>query len=202
MSAKLQEITERIYKEGVEKAQQEAAEIIQAARTEADRVVAEARAEAERNLTRAGQEVELLRTKTIAEVRAASEQLVTSLKQRVVDLVSRAAFRAPVGKALDDATFLRELILQAVSRWDPASSGLSLELPGESREKLESFLGGALKEALTAGCRVSFEGRFEQGFTIGPRDGSFVVSFTDRDFVALLQGFVKSRTREILFPEG
>lgn len=202
MSSKLQELTERIYKEGVEKAQQEAATILETARTEADRVLAEARTEAEHSLAKAREDAEFLRTKTIAEVRAACEQLVTSLKQRVADLVSRAAFSGPVSDALGDAAFIRELLLQTVSRWDPSSPGLTVELPEESRQGLEAFIKPAIQKALTAGCQVSFEGRFERGFTIGPKDGSFAVSFTDRDFVALFQTFVKARTREILFPEG
>jgi V/A-type H+-transporting ATPase subunit E len=202
MSSKLQELTERIYKEGVEKGQQEAATILEAARAEAERVLTEARAEAERIATKSREDAEFLRTKTIAEVRAASEQLVAGLKQRVVDLVSRTAFAAPVKEALSDPAFLRQLILQTISRWNPDTPGLALVLPEESRQELETYLGAAVRDGLAAGCRVSYEGRFEQGFTIGPKDGSFAVSFTDRDFVALFQTFVKARTREILFPEG
>lgn len=53
MNAKLQELTEKIYQEGVQKGQTEAEKIIADARLEAKKIISEATSEAERQLTEA-----------------------------------------------------------------------------------------------------------------------------------------------------
>ena len=50
MDSKLQELTDKIYTEGVEKGKEEAAKIVEKANAEAKAIVAKAKAEAEKQL--------------------------------------------------------------------------------------------------------------------------------------------------------
>jgi len=49
---------------------------------------------------------------------------------------------------------------------------------------------------------LKFDTRMDNGFKIGPKDKSFILSFTEKDFTQFLQSFLKVKTKEILFPKG
>ena len=58
MQDKLQELTDRLYNEGLSKGKQEGEELLQKAHAEADHIVADAKAEAERIIAQANKEAE------------------------------------------------------------------------------------------------------------------------------------------------
>jgi V/A-type H+/Na+-transporting ATPase subunit E len=57
-----------------------------------------------------------------------------------------------------------------------------------------------LKNILESGVELKFQSRMDGGFKIGPKDNSFVLSFSDRDFNQFFQSFLRPRAKEILFP--
>ena len=63
MQNKLQELTDKLYKEGLSKGKQEGEEILAKAKVQADEIVAKAQAEAANILAAANKEAEDLKTK-------------------------------------------------------------------------------------------------------------------------------------------
>jgi V/A-type H+-transporting ATPase subunit E len=202
MESKLQELTSKIYLEGVERAKTEGKDILDRARDEAAQIVANAKAEAERIVTAARNETDQLRARVMSEVKMAGNQAIAALKQEITNLVSQAAFAAGTKASFNDTQFVQDLIKEIVGQWAGGKAGadLNLILPEKSRTEMQKFFGAKTQEMLTKGLAISFDGRFENGFRIGPKDNSFVLSFTDKDFISLFQGYLKTRTREILFP--
>ena len=202
MESKLQELTSKIYQEGVERAKNEGKDIVDRAREDAAQILASAKADAERIVSTAHAEADQLRARVQSEVKMAGGQAVSALKQEITNLVSQAAFAGGTKAAFNDVQFVQDLIKEIVGQWanGKAGSDLNLILPEKTKAEMQKFFGAKSQELLTKGLAITFDGRFDNGFRIGPKDNSFVLSFSDKDFISLFQGYLKTRTREILFP--
>lgn len=205
MEARLEVLTQRLYEQGVERGRSDASDLVARARAEASEIVSKAREEAKSIVEAARKESDEARKRSSAEITIAGQQAVSALKQEVVFLMSRSSLRDDVEKVLDEpATFLD--IVKEVVRSSLAGGlttrDLIVQFPERARKTLENIAAAHMKEQLDAGLQLNFEGRFAHGFTIGPKNGDYQVSFTDADFLQFFQGYLKARTRDILFPEA
>ena len=77
-----------------------------------------------------------------------------------------------------------------------------LDAVGEEFEEsadLESFVSGELAKVLKGGVEASFSKKIAGGFTIGPKDGGYFISFTEETFNALISEYLRPATKKILF---
>jgi V/A-type H+/Na+-transporting ATPase subunit E len=202
MEEKLQELTNKIYTEGVEKARKEAEEILAKAREEADRMLAEARHETERLRERAKEEAEELRRNTTSELQLSARQAVSGLKQQIAGLVTTQLLSKPVREAVSDKDFLKRIIETAIKNWNPAGDGspdLRLLLPEKERETAGKYFESHAKELLQGGLHVAYDDRLSDGFRIGPADGSFVISFTAEDFERFFRTYLRPQVDQLLY---
>ena len=134
----------------------------------------------------------------------AGEQALSALRQEVVYLLSRSTLKADIDKVLDDSVSLMEVVKQAVQTTltKTGNTDVQVTFSAEARTKLDAIAASHLKDLLNKGLEVRFDGRFERGFRIGPKDGDYQVSFTDADFLVFFQGYLKARTREVPLPGG
>ena len=203
MSQKLQELTEKLYREGVEKARAEAETIIEAAERKRREIIEEAEREARQLVEKGRKEAEQLYSKGESELKLAARQASNALKQSIVALLSHSVLSEGIGDTLGDKDFIKTLIESLISRWtgDGQSLDFELVLPEEKKEELEGYLKSRLAAHLERGLEIVFEDRFKSGFRILAGDGSYMLSFTERDFEQYFQSFVKERTRALLFAE-
>ena len=202
MDSKLQELTKKIYKEGVQKAQTEADSIINDANDKAEKIIKDARKEAEAIKIKAKNDAEQLRSKIESEIKLAGNQAISSIKQEIIEIISSKALSSNVKGSLKDEDFIKKMISEIIGKWDPKSKSLDLNviLPEKSKKSLLDYFNKKAKNILDSGVELKFENRMEEGFKIGPKDGSFILSFTDKDFERFFQSFLKPKTKEILFP--
>ena len=73
--------------------------------------------------------------------------------------------------------------------------------PETLKGELEPFIKGELAGALKGGISASFSKKVSGGFNIGPKDGSYFISFTDETFRSLIGEYLRPATRKILFGE-
>ena len=95
MDAKIQELTEKIYNEGVERGQTEAQRLIAEAETKAKTIEADAQARAAALIADAERRAKELKENTQSELRLYSAQLVDSLRSSIADQIpssSRASW--------------------------------------------------------------------------------------------------------------
>ena len=76
---------------------------------------------------------------------------------------------------------------------------LALVLPEALKADLEPFATKELAGILGAGVKASFSKKVAGGFTIGPKDGGYFISFTDETFNALISEYLRPATKKILF---
>ncbi len=199
MENKIQELTQKIYVEGVEKAKKEAQEIIEKAEQEKNSIINNAKKEADSIINNAKREAEQLKNKVLSEIKMISNQSIATLKQEITTLLSKLVISDSINKSFNDLEFIQNLIKEMISKWDNSSSQLTL--PEKYKKELDDFLKNKLKEYLDKGLEIKFENRMSNGFKIGPKDKSFILSFTDADFIEFFQSFLKQKTKEILFGE-
>ena len=202
MQDKLQELTDRLYEEGLSKGRQEAEQLLARARKEAQEIVAKARDEAA--AIQAAAEKKAAETQTMVEgdLKMASIQAVSALKQQVETMVVTQSVSRPVGAALSDGKFVRELIATVVKAFDAANpDGVDLEvlLPGGVRNTLEEAFDNEVIRNLSSGLEAKGVKGLANGFRIGPKDGGYRISFTADDFTDLIATYLRPATRKILF---
>jgi V/A-type H+-transporting ATPase subunit E len=200
MADKLQELTERIYQEGVGKSKEEAEKILSNARKQAEDILKKAEADASVMRKAAEDSAEELRKNVQSEVKLASQQMLSAVKQKVVDLVVGKLVDAPMKEAWNRADFLKQMILAAVERWEPRND-LSIELPAALHDELDTFFKKEGKSLLDAGITVQFDERLKSGFRLGPADGGYKVSFTDADFAEFFKTYLRPKAVRILYGE-
>jgi V/A-type H+-transporting ATPase subunit E len=204
MESRLESLTKKIYEQGVERGREDARTIVEKAHVEAAAIVAKAKTEADDAIRAAREEALGQKNRALAEIRIAGEQALSALRQEVVYLLSRSTLKADIDKVLDDPKSLLDVVKQAVQATiaRTGTSDVEIAFSTEARGKLESIATTHLKDLLNKGLEIRFDGRFERGFRVGPRNGDYQVSFTDSDFLVFFQSYLKARTREILFPDA
>ena len=200
MQNKLQELTDKLYNEGLSKGKQEGEEILAKAKVQAEDIIAKAKAEAAAIINAAQKEADDLKTKVQGDLKMAAAQSVAATKQDIETLVVAKMTEAQTAKALTSAEFVKEIITAVAKRFskdEPVE--LEIVLPETLKKELEPFVANELAKVLEAGVTASFSKKVAGGFTIGPKDGSYFISFTNDTFNALISEYLRPATKKILF---
>ena len=186
---KLQELTQKLYNEGLSKGKEEG-----------EAILAQAKAQAEDIVKKAQKEAADYKVKVEGDVKMASSQALQATKAAIEQIIVAKAVDAPVKEALSQADFLKGIITAVAQRFSAQeSTDLALVLPEQLQKELEPFLKGALAQTLGKGVEASFSKKLNGGFKIGPKDGSYFISFTDEAFQQLIGDYLRPGTKKILF---
>ena len=202
MQNKLQELTDKLYNEGLSKGKKEAEDLKAAAVKESDRIIADARKEAEKIVADARKEAEELRTRVENDIRMASSQAISSVRQRIENIIISKAVSADVKKSLEDPELIRSLLTTVAGAFnaaDAAPAGLEAVLPASMQESLQAWFGNNATEAMNKGIDVTFSKQIQGGFKIGPKDGGYMISFAEGDFENILTEYLRPTARKLLF---
>lgn len=202
MQKKLQELTDKIYREGVDKANKEAEKIVSEAKKEADAVLSKAKKEAESILEKAEKEAEDRKKNSLNELKLSARQAVSDLKQEITDLIQAKSIEPETKNAFKEAAFTKDIIQTIVKNWDPQSDesvDLNVLLPENKQKEFEAYFKDKAKDLLNKGLEVRFDDKVKGGFNIGPKDGSYIVSFSDSDFGHFFKRYMRPKLIEMLF---
>ena len=197
---KLQELTQKLYDEGLAKGKQEGEAVLQKAVEEAGSIVKKAQEEAEAILAKARKEADDFKVKVEGDVKMASMQALQATRADIENLVIAKAVNEPVAKALSSEEYIKGIITavaQKFSAEEPAD--LSLVLPENLKAALEPFVKNELGKLLGKGVEASFSKKLAGGFKIGPKDGGYFVSLTDDTFKDLIGAYLRPATKSLLF---
>ena len=196
---KLQELTQKLYNEGLSKGKLEGEALLAKAQMEADELVKKAQEEAAAIIEKAQKEAADYKVKMEGDVKMASTQALQATKANIEGLIVAKAME-PVKEQLSGAAFLKEVITTVAQRFSTQESmDLSLVLPEKLQKELEPFVQGELAKTLGKGVEASFSKKLAGGFKIGPKDGSYFISLTDEAFQTLIGDYLRPATKKILF---
>ncbi len=202
MNSKIQQLTETIYNEGIQKANEDAEAILKEAREKAAGIESEAMEKAKKLMADTEQKALELKTQVDSEIKMTLNQAISAMKQEIVSLISMKVIQPPVNELFSNKEYLQSLITNVVKGWiEKESFDVNVILPQQERTQLESFFKNNLAEELNKGLKVSFADKMKSGFKIGPGNGSYLISFTDEDFINFLKSYLRPKTSQLLFEE-
>ncbi len=189
MEAQLQELLDKIQKEGVEEAERKAAHIIKEAEDKAAAVLADARREAEETTAEAARRAELAEKRGREALKQAARDLILKLKETIGGMFERLLTQGL--KTSLDARVLAELAGKIVSVWKPGDgAALEFQVSAADAERLRDHLAAALAAELKQGVAVRPVDSVEAGFRVAEKGGSVAYDFSDTGLAEVLQAFV------------
>ena len=202
MQDKLQELTDRLYNEGLSKGKHDGEELLQKAQAEAEGIIAQAKAEAERIVAQAEKDADELKTKVAADVKMASTQSIAVTKQEIEKMVVTRAAAEGVKANMGNAAFVKELITSVVKAFNPQTASpvdLSLILPEALKAEMEPFVKNEIANQFKGEVKVNYSKKVNGGFKVSPKDGGYMLNFTDEEFTQLIANYLRPATKKILF---
>lgn len=202
MENKLQELTRKLYDEGLEKGRAEADKMVAEAKQQAEKIVAEAKAEAAAIVKQAEDKAEDVGKNTMTEIALAGKQAVAKIKSEIASMIIAKSTSEGVKQAGMDPAFVKEMLLAVAKNWNGSESGkveLQALLPEDTRNTLDAAFASSAQELLAAGIEVGYSKSVKTGFKVGAKDGGYYISFSDADVEALLGEYLREKVFQLLF---
>ncbi len=196
MDTKIQELTEKIYQEGVERGNGEAARIIAEAEARKKVLIEEAEAKAKKIVADAEKQAGELKKNTEAELKLFAAQSVEALKTEVANLITGKIAGDNIKAAVADAAFMQKAILELVKCW-PGNESVAIQ--SADAENLRKYFLANAKDLLNKGVAIEQVNGKKTSFSIMPADGSYKVSFGEEEFVEFFKEFLRPQLVEALF---
>lgn len=196
MDTKIQELTDKIYREGVEKGNEEATRIIAEANNQKDSIIAAAEAEAARITSAAEKDAAELKKNTESEMKLFASQSIEALKSEITNLITGQITSENVKPVVADKAFMQKVILSIATEW--AKNG-ALTIQTAEADELSKYFESNAKELLNKGVKIEKADTQEAAFAIAPSDGSFKVTFGEEEFMEFFKEFLRPKLIEMLF---
>lgn len=196
MNNKLQELTEKIYLEGVEKGKTEAEQLISNAEQEAKAIVAKAQSEADKIKADALKHASELDKNTKSELKLFAEQSVNAIKTEITNLLSDKIASDAVKAATSDKSFMQKTITALVEQW--AKEG-NVTIEAKDAKALTDYFMANAKDLLNKGVSINEVKGIKTDFAIAPAKGGYKITFGDDEFIAYFKEFLRPKLVELLF---
>ncbi len=200
MQSKLQELTDKLYAEGVLKAKQEAEAILEKAKKEAEEIISDAKKEASGIMEEVNDKAVDKQKSTDSEIKMASQQAISSLQQKIANSIAIKLTEPSLKEVFQDKKYIQSLIKKVVDGWNKTGQfDLQVILPESDFSEMETMLKNSLAGKMNKGIQFEADASVKAGFKIGPKDGSYIISFTENDFKNFFQSFLRPKTSQLLF---
>ncbi len=187
MENTLERMVDRVYQEGISRAEKRAAEITGAAETEAAEIRRKAAAEAAQIIAAAKEDAMRLLRSTDSDLKMTASRALGSLRNEIASQLTARAVAEPLKTALTDVQFIKTLFLKLADNHDGA--GLSIRVPAGQRDELARELSAAMQARLK-GLEIRV-GAMKSGFIVGEKDAGYEIDFTEAALLEFLQPFMK-----------
>ncbi len=196
MESKINELTEKLRIEGVERGQIEAERIINQAKEHAAKIIDEANSQAENIKAIAKKEADTLDKNTKSELKMFCNQAVNALKTEVSNIVSDKIVKQTVDDIVDDKQFMREFMLKIAEQW---SVNEDIVISTAEAQELKSFFAKKAKNLLDKSVKIEQINGIDTLFCIQPSDGAYKVNFGKDEFENYFKAFLRPQLVDMLF---
>ena len=196
MENKIQELTDKIYREGVEKGNEEAQRLISSAHEEAARIVEDARKEAESIVAAARKSAAETAENTQSEIKLFAGQAVNALKSEITTLLTNQVVGEAVKGFVADKEYLNKFIVSLAAQW---SAHEPIVISTADAKGLKKYFAAKAKTLLEKGVKIEQVNGNKTLFTVSPADGSYKVNFGEEEFMNYFKEFLRPQLVEMLF---
>ena len=196
MENKIQELTEKLLHEGVEKGNAEAQKIVEAAKQQAVQIVAEAKQQAEEIIADANKSVKAMEGNTKAELKMYAAQAISALKSEVANVVGDKVVKETVSDMTGNKDFMNEFMLKLAEKW---GANEDIVISTADAASLKALFAKKAKALLDKGVKIEQVNGQKTAFTIQPADGSYKVNFGEAEFEDYFKNFLRPQLVEMIF---
>ncbi|MBO4552910.1 hypothetical protein J5754_00675 [bacterium] len=194
MAEQLNEFLEKIQKEAVDKAAEQAEQKLAQAKAEADKIVADARAEADKIVSDAEAKAKQFAENGEKTLRFASRDVLTYTRQELESLLKKVfAEKAAEVLKLED---IKPIILKLAAGCE---GDAIIEVPeGSDVEKLEKYFLSELAGKAKGGVKVCPVKGLKAGASVVSVNGDLKIELTDETLVELLSSQLSPKLAAVL----
>ncbi|MFP3041446.1 V-type ATP synthase subunit E [Treponema primitia] len=197
MEIQLQELIDKIKKDGIVSASEEAARLKSQADSDAKRIVESAQREAEGIIAKAKTDSERFEKAGTAALEQASRNLVLAFKGEIEALLGKIITAKTASSYGEDT--LKAIIPELVKSWvAKGADSLDLILSEDSLNKLRSYFNDQLASEINKGVELKSDRNLGAGFRIANKDGAAYYDFSAESVAELLSSYLNPRLAEIL----
>jgi len=203
MQTNVQELTDKIYNEGVDKARKQADAILKEAKAKAAAIEQEAQKTADELVKTAQEKAETLKQHVESELKMTVSQSISALKQELINQVTLKAVQPGIKELFSNVEYLKVLIQKIVGVWaEKDTLDMKIVISEKDYKEMETFFKNQLADELNKGLELSFSDNIKSGFKVGPSQGGYLISFSDQDFTNFFKTYLRPKTSELLFEEN
>lgn len=198
MDIQLQELIDRIKKDGVACAEQQSGEIVSEAEKKAASIVAQAQQKADDLMKNAKAEIARLEKASEDALAQASRNMLLGFKDALIGELD--AFVKAECAQVYSSKILEKLIPETVRNWtkNVDASDLSVLLSEKDLKDLESSLKAGLKEEISKGLEVKTDKTLANGFRIGINNGEAYYDYSAESVADLFAAYLNPRVAAIM----
>lgn len=196
MENKIQELTDKLYREGVEKGNAEAERLIAAAKEKAAELIAKAQEEAAEIVDKAKKKAAETDENTRTELCQFAGQAKHALQSEIANLVSNQVVKESVASTIDSKDFLGQFLVALAGKW---TENEPIVIESDKANELRTYFAAKAKALLDKGVTIKEVNGVKSLFTVKPADGSYKVEFGQEEFENYFKAFLRPQLIELLF---
>ena len=198
MDVQLQELIDKIKKDGVTAAEKEAAKIIADANKKAESIIKDAEAKAEQIKKDAKAETNRMQKASDEAIVQAGRNMLLSFKDSLVQELD-GLIQAETAKSLSKDT-LEKLVPETVKAWAKNSdaSELSVLLSEKDLKALQSSLTSALKAEIKKGLEIKPDKTLTAGFRIGVKNGAAFYDYSAESLTEMFAAYLNPKVAGLM----
>ena len=197
MEIQLQELIDKIKKDGIESASKETARLKQEAEAEAQRIVEEAKKEAVNIVNKGKQDAERVQSVGISALEQASRNLTLAFKGVVQQFLDGLITETVSSSYSTDV--IKQILPDIIRNWAVKdTNSLSVILSEGDLKKMDDAFKAKISASLKEGVELKPEKSMGGGFRIVEKDGSAYYDFSAEAVAGMLSAYLSPKLAETL----
>ena len=198
MDVQLQELIDKIKKDGVAAAEEKAAMIIDEAEKKAESIKAAAKEEAEQLVKKAKAETERMEKAEQESIVQAGRNMLISFRDSLVAELDQLIQKETENALAKDA--LAKIVPATVKAWTEKTevSELSVLLSEQDLKLLEAAFKSELKEEIAKGLEIKPDKTLSYGFRIGVKNGAAYYDYSAESLAEMFSAYLNPKVAGLL----
>ena len=198
MDVQLQELIDKIKKDGVTAAEAKAAEIIESANKKAESIISAAQEKSSEIIKKSKAETERMEKASEEAITQAGRNMLLSFKDSLIKELDSLILSETA--AAESKTVLEKLVPETVKAWakNADASELSVLLNEKDLKELEKSLTSSLKAEISKGLEIKPDKTLSAGFRIGVKNGAAFYDYSAESLAEMFAAYLNPKVAALL----
>ena len=198
MDVQLQELIDKIKKDGVTAAEAKAAEIIESANKKAESIISAAQEKSSEIIKKSKAETERMEKASEEAITQAGRNMLLSFKDSLIKELDSLILSETA--AAESKTVLEKLVPETVKAWakNAEASELSVLLNEKDLKELEKSLTSSLKAEISKGLEIKPDKTLSAGFRIGVKNGAAFYDYSADSLAEMFAAYLNPKVAALL----